>query len=158
MQVSGGGKFTHVIDAKGLSQGLRRSSKNPRNSGYMVTCSGAVGDKGVLQVLAEMTRLSATVAEGFPYPQLFVFTNVVIVCGQTKIYEWDGSALAEKLTVTAGQLWSAADFYDYVYMSNGEVSVVRDAGSKVFSITSELPVVRTICNFNGQVLVGGLEN
>lgn len=154
MDVSRGGRFSHVIKTSQLSKGLRRSKRDPRNSGFMVTCSGAVGRDGVLQVLDELTRLDADIDEGFPFPQLFVFTNIIIVCGQTKIYEWDGSSLVLKLTVTAGFAWKAVDFFDYVYMSNQRVAVVRDAGSKAYSETSDLPTARTICNFNGQVLIG----
>lgn len=154
MDVSGGGRFSHVIKTSQLSKGLRRSKRDPRNSGFMVTCSGAVGRDGVLQVLDELIRLDADIDEGFPFPQLFVFTNIIIVCGQTKIYEWDGSSLVLKLTVTAGFAWKAVDFFDYVYMSNQRVAVVRDAGSKTYSETSDLPTARAVCNFNGQVLVG----
>lgn len=154
MNVSKGGRFSHVISTSQLSKGLRRSKRDPRNSGFMVTCSGAVGRDGVLQVLDELTRLGTDIDEGFPFPQLFVFTNMIIVCGQTKIYEWNGSSLDLKLTVTAGFVWKAVDFFDYVYMSNQRVAVIRDAGSKVYSETSDLPTARAICDFNGQVLVG----
>lgn len=154
MDVAKGGRFSHIINTSQLSKGLRRSKRDPRNSGFMITCSGAVGRDGVLQILDELTRLNTSVDEGFPFPQLFVFTNVIIVCGQTKIYEWDGSSLSLKLTVTAGFDWKAVDFFDYVYMSNQKVAVVRDSGSKAYSETTELPTARAICNFNGQVLVG----
>ena len=154
MDVSRGGRFSHVIKTSQLAKGLRRSKRDPRNSGFSVTCQGVVGRDGVLQVLDELTRLDAAIDEGFPFPQLFVFTNVIIVCGQTKIYEWDGSSLSLKLTVVAGFAWRAVDFFDYAYMSNGKVAVVRNAGSKAYSETSDLPTARAICNFNGQVLVG----
>lgn len=154
MNVSRGGKFSHVIGPEKLSKGLRRSKRDPRNSGFLTICHGALGRDGVLQILDELTRLNVSIDEGFPFPQLFVFTNVIIVCGQTKIYEWDGSSLSLKLTVVAGFAWKAVDFFDYVYMSNGKVAVVRDSGSETYSETTDLPTARTICNFNGQVLIG----
>jgi len=154
MDVSRGGRFSHVIKTSQLSKGLRRSKRDPRNSGFLVTCQGTVGRDGVLQVLDELTRLDASIDEGFPFPQLFVFTNVIIICGQTKIYEWESGALVLKLTVTPGSLWKAVDFFDYIYLSNREVAVVRSAGSKTYSETTELPTATAICNFNGQVLVG----
>lgn len=154
MEVSRSGRFSHIIKPSQLSKGLRKSKRDPRNSGFMTKCQGAVGRDGVLQVLDELTRFDTGLLESFPFPQLFVFINVLIVCGETKIYEWDGSVLVEKLTVTAGQLWSAVDFYDYVYLSNQTVAVIRNSGSKVYSLTDSLPTARAICNFNGQVLVG----
>lgn len=154
MDVSGGGKFSHTIMADQLSKGLRHSKRDPRNRGFLTTCQGAVGRDNVLQVLDELNRFDTEVVEVFPFPQIFVFTNHIIVCGQIKIYEWIDGGLVEMLTVVAGDLWNALDFYNYVYMSNGKVSVVRDSRSQTYSITTELPTAMAMCNFNGQVLVG----
>lgn len=147
--------FNITIDSSKLSKGLRPSKRMPRNSGYLVECKGAVGKDGVLQVLDELTRIDTSViTDPFPYPQIFVFTNMIIVCGKTKIYEYVGGSLVEKLTVTAGSTWSIVDFYDYIYMSNGTVAVIRDAETKLYSITTNQPTAMAICNFNGQVLIG----
>lgn len=154
MDISGGGKFSHTIMSDQLARGLRQSKRYPRNMGFLISCQGAVGRDKVLQVIDELTRLEAMVAEDFPYPQIFVFTNLIIICGQTKIYEWENAALVEKLTVSPGFMWKALDFFEYVYMSNGKVAVIRDSGSKTYSETTELPAAYAMCNFNGQVLVG----
>ena len=151
-----GGKFTFVANALELSRGLRPSKKTPRNMEYLVECSGAIGDDGVLSVMDEVTRVATdTITDSFPFPQIFVCTNVIIVCGLTKIYEWNGSSLTLKYTATTpGSVWSLVDFFDYVYISNGAEAVVRDAGSKVYAKTTDLPTAHAICNYNGQVLVG----
>lgn len=147
--------FSVTIDTSRLSKGLRPSKRMPRNSRYLVECSGAVGKDGVLQSIDELARMiTDTITDPFPYPQIFVFTNLILVCGKTKIYEWVADSLVEKLTVTAGSTWSAIDFYDYIYMSNGTVAVTRDASTKLYSITTSLPTAQAICNFNGQVLIG----
>jgi len=59
-----------------------------------------------------------------------------------------------KLTVTEGSTWTAVDFFDYVYLSNSKVAVIRDSASKVYSTTTTLPTATSICNFNGQVIIG----
>lgn len=147
--------FSITIDTSKLSKGLRPSKRMPRNSGFLVECKGAVGRDGVLQALEELARIAtATITDVFPYPQIFVFTNLIIVCSSTKIYELVGGSLVEKLTVTAGSTWSAVDFYDFIYMSNGAVAVLRSPESNVYSITTAQPEAMAICNFNGQVLVG----
>jgi hypothetical protein len=131
------GKFTFTIDGSHLMKGIRPSVRSPRNMEYLSRCIGAVGRDGILQALDDISSkwldLHVTITDSFPYPQLFVFTNFIIICGQT---------------------WSAVDFYDYVYLSNSKVSVVRDAGSGVYSLSSALPEASAICNFNGQVLIG----
>lgn len=146
--------FDLTLESEDLMKGLRPSKRTPRNSGYLVTCDGAVGRDGVLQSLEELTRLATTaIDDGFPYPQIFVFTNIIIVCGETKIYEWVAGALSLKITVDAGDLWSAVDFYDYVYMSNSKVSVIRSGEDNVY-VESDLPLASGICNYNGQVMIG----
>jgi len=154
--VARGGKFTFTIGAKDLSKGLRSSKRKPRNSDFLVTCIGAVGKEGVLQVTDELTRMvTSTITDAFPFPQIFVFTNMIIVCGLKKIYEWNGTSLDLKYTAAvAGGTWSAVDFYDYVYMSNGRIAVIRDAGSKVYAISATQPAATAICNYNGQVIIG----
>ena len=147
--------FSITIDTSKLSKGLRPSKRMPRNSSFLVECKGAVGRDGVLQTLEELVRIAtATITDAFPYPQIFVFTNLIIVCSSTKIYEWVAGSLEEKLTVTAGSLWSAVDLHDFIYMSNGAVAVLRSPESNVYSITTAQPEAMAICNFNGQILIG----
>lgn len=89
------------------------------------------------------------------HDRIFVFTNMIIVCGLLKIYEWDGTTLILKYTAAeAGSTWSAVDFYDYVYLSNGRIAVIRDAGSKVYALSATQPHATAICNYNGQVIIG----
>jgi len=148
-------EFTFVIGAENLTRGLRPSSKSPRDMKWLVESTGAVGRDGILSAVDELERIdTSTITDPFPFPQIFVFTNMIIVCGYDKIYEWVNSALSLKYTAASvGGLWSAVDFYDYVYLSNGKVSVTRDAGTKTYS-TSTLPTATSILNFNGQVVIG----
>jgi hypothetical protein len=158
MPVLSDGTFTITIPAEDLAKGLRPSRRNPRNVKFLTSCYGAVGLDNVLQTLNELEddRIDITTlgAITFPYPQLFVFTNLIILCTQTDIYELVAGVLNHQLNVAPGILWSAVDLNDYVYMSNGVVAVRRLAESKVWETTTDLPVCSAICNFNGQVLIG----
>jgi hypothetical protein len=147
--------FTFTITSEHLSRGLRPSKRVPRDTKYLVECKGAVGRDGVLAAVDSLTKMvTAEVTDVFPFPQLFVFTNMIIVCSQTKIYEWVGDTLTLKLTVAAGSTWSAVDFYDYVYLSNGKVAVTRSPETGVYAASAVLPTAMSILNFNGQVIVG----
>lgn len=149
-----GRNFNLIIDSKDLARGLRPSKRTPRNSGYLIQSSGAVGRDGVLQVLESLETMDLTsITDGFPFPQIFVFPHVIIVCGKTAIYEWLSDALVHKLDVEAGSTWDAIASGDYVYLSNGKVSVVKEPNTSQFAL-STLPVASCICNFNGQVLIG----
>ena len=46
------------------------------------------------------------------------------------------------------------DGYDYIYMSNGKVVVVRDPATFAYSETTDLPTASSIVNFNGQAIIG----
>jgi len=151
-----GGKFTFTLNHGEMARGLRPSKRMARNTEYLVECDGAVGIDGNLSILDSITKIAtATITDGFPFPQIFIFTNMLIVCGLGKIYEWDGSSLVLKYTATMkGSVWSAVDFFDYVWLSNGSESVIRDAGSKVYAIDTTQPKAQAMCNYNGQVIIG----
>ena len=147
--------FTMTLDSKDVSKGLRPSSRSPRNSEFDVVCSGAVGRDGVLSRLESLTRIDTSViTDSFPYPQIFVFPDLIIIFGSTKIYEYVGTTLTLKLTVTAGNLWSCIAKGLYAYMSNGVVAVERSPESGVYALATDVPIVESICDFNGQVIVG----
>ena len=156
MHITRDGGFTFEIDSKDLLGGLRPSEYSPRNEKFLTECTGAIGYEKTLQTIEDVTNLlvdTSLITDGFPYPQIFAFSKHIIICGETKIYELVGAALVLKLTVAAGIRWSAIDFYDYIYMSNGKVSVVRSATDGNYTL-SDLPIASTICNFKGQVMIG----
>ena len=150
--------FSLQIDSSKLIRGLRPSRRLSRDSGYLIQCQGAIGQDESLQELDALTRMATTaITDPFPYPQLFVFTNLIVVCGQTAIYEWLNSALVLRLgSLTAGSPWSAVECFDCLYLSNGKVAVVRRATDKVFAIDTTLPNAEAMVNIHGQVMVGGL--
>jgi len=142
------------IRTTNLARGLRPSKRVARNGGFLVECNGAIGRDGVLQIMDELTRMDTdTITDSFPYPNVFVFPKLIVVCGQTKIYEWVNSALVLKLTVSSGQTWRYAEFQDYIYMSNVTVSVERDPITKLWAL-SDQPTASAIWNFNNQIHIG----
>lgn len=156
MLITRDGGFTFEIDSEDLSRGLRPSEYSPRNEKFLTECTGAIGYEKSLQTIEDITSLlvdTSLIVDDFPYPQIFVFTNHIIICGETKIYELVGGSLTLKITVTAGIRWSAVDFREFIYLSNGKVSVTRSAVDGTYSL-SDLPVASTICNFKGQVMIG----
>jgi len=143
--------FTKTIKP---GKGLRPSKRSPRNKDYLVTCAGMVGRDGVLQAIDELTRMDTSAASfTFPYPQVFVLNRMTLVFSGTVVYEWESFALVEKLTVTEGGTWSVLDGHEYIYASNGMVSIERNPDSKVWAL-SDQPIASAICNFNGQCIIG----
>lgn len=140
-----------------LQKGLRAVAETPRNSLGLIQCDGAIGYHGTLQGIKAITAIStAAITDGFPYPQIFLLSNVILVCGRTKLYEWVNSALVEKITVTAGNPWSVVDFFDQLIMTNGVVTVERRPGDKVYALRNDLPIGEALFNWGGRIIVGGL--
>ena len=157
MIITRDGSFTFEIDAKDIIKGLRPSEYSPRNEKFLVECAGAIGYEKTLQTIEDVTDLiidTGVITDGFPYPQIFAFTTHIIVCGATDIYEYVGAALVHQLNVAEGIRWSAVDFYNYIYLSNGAVAVTRSAEDGTYALCADLPLATTICDFNGQVMVG----
>jgi hypothetical protein len=158
MRVSRDGHFSLDILSEGLSVGLRGIEANPRNSSAMVELVGMVGIDKVLQTIDQLSSIDTSViTDGFPYPQLFILSNHILVCGQTDIYEYRNSVLEHKVTVAAGTTWRVLDYIDYICMSNGNVTVERNYQTGIFAITSEQPTFYSSCDFNGQALISNPE-
>jgi hypothetical protein len=157
MEVLRDGTFVFNIGSDELSVGLRSTKRNPRNKKFLVECVGAVGYDKVLQVIDDLQRIDDSgeeVNKEWPFPQIFVFTNIIIVCYAREIYEYYQGALVHKLTTwPTGSLWSAVDFYNFIYMSNSVDVVLRDPNSGEYSVTTNQPLANAICNFNGQVII-----
>jgi len=156
MYITRDGGFTFEIGSEDLSKGLRPSKHSPRNEKFLTECTGAIGYEKSLQAIEDISDLlvdTSLITDDFPYPQIFVFARHIIVCGKTNIYELVGGSLNLKITVAACIRWSAVDFHEFIYLSNGAVSVIRSASNGIYSLSS-LPTNSTICNFNGQVMIG----
>jgi len=151
-----GDNFRLTLDTQELARGMRPSKRMPRNSGYLIQSSGAVGRDGVLQVLDPLSSLDLSfITDGFPYPQIFIFPSLIIACGETEIYEYESGAFVLKITASAGNTWAAISYGNFVYLSNGTVSIVRDSQNMSYAL-SDLPTASCICDFNGQVIIGDI--
>jgi hypothetical protein len=159
MPTRGDGVFVFEIPSTDLIKGLRANKNNPRNSKFLSECTGAIGLYGALQTLPDETlQLLKTIAitDGFPYPQLFICVNLIVICGKTAIYELEGTEVTQVLSgITSGIQWSLVDYYDLVFASNGQVVAKRDPSSRTWSIDSTgLPTAGAACDFNGQLVIG----
>lgn len=155
--IARGGRFSYSIETDKLAKGLRPSSKNVRNSDYLVSAAGAVVIDGVLQAIPTISPIDTEdLAETFPFPQIFDLVNVTLVCGAKKIYEYADETFTLKYTAAAtGGLWTVVDFFNYLYISNGSIAVTRDSQTLAYALTNALPATSAICDFNGQVIIEG---
>lgn len=148
------------VELKELHKGLRVSQRNPTNSVSLVVSKGCAPREGVLSTLDQLQQLDTSVLGevSFPFPQMFVCLSALIVCTQTEIFELLSGTLTSKLSgITPGSTWELVDFYDFIYLTNGIVAVTRDPATHVYAVSSTLPYGSAVCNYNGQVMIGGPE-
>jgi len=156
METLRNGKFSITLGSKDLQRGLRKKVSNPRDVHGMTVLSGLVSQDGILSALDDLSRIdSSIITDSFPYPQLFVLANYTLVCSSTKIYEYVGGILTEKLTVVAASTWKVVDYIEYIVLTNGSQVVTRDAMSGTYAVSAVIPAANAVCNYNGQLVIGG---
>ena len=160
MKVLEDGSFSDIWEAPILASGLRQSSKYSRNLKSLIRCDGCIGIDGLLSTIEELTLSSLytsnlVIKNDFPFPQIFTFEKFIIVCNRTTILELVGASLILKATVTGGELWTVGSSHDFLYLSNGVVSLVRNPLNGEYEIT-DAPVCSTILNYNGQIICGNI--
>lgn len=152
-------KEFQIVFQKGLSTGLRSSDRNSRNAQALVEAQGMFPESGTLRSLEELDLISGVTALGetFPFPQVWEGQAHILVMGSTKIWEVDGATLSLKIEgLVAGGLWTVADFFDYMLLTNGQQIVKRDAVTHAWSVLVDdnVPISNCIQAVNDQLIVG----
>lgn len=157
-EVHKSGKFSLTITSAELASGLRKLDSNPRGTASFTALAGMVGKDNALRSLSQMTRIDTDViTDTFPYPQLFVLSNHILICGERKIYEYVGAALVLKITASeAGRTWRILDYVDYLCLSNGVVTITRNPQTGAYSESATLPIFEAGCDYNGQAVIGDI--
>lgn len=161
MKVLEDGSFSDTWEAPILASGLRQSSKYSRNLKSLSKCAGCIGIDGLLESapdIAVSTIYSSdlVIKNDFPFPQIFTLEKYIIVCNRTTILELKGISLVLKATVIGGELWTVGSSHDFLYLSNGVVSLVRNPLTGEYEIT-DAPVCSAILNYNGQIICGNIK-
>lgn len=169
-----------------LQTGLRKDARNPRNTQALVECRGLLATQYGLKAFHEVydpidaTRLSwMGLSKNIPpWPQLFRLNSMTLVAGWTKIFQ-----VAEVLTYggteyywvpidypvnnpaltgfTPGFPWHVADFYDRVFMFNGNCVAFQDynAGGSLVWMYQDAVTVNTGCaHKEGRLFYGGFDS
>jgi hypothetical protein len=135
-----------------------KSIKNP---------AGLVTEEGFDLLMEDGQRMMLESAGYFdiskwPFPQLFVGANYVILAEKDKIYSVDENwVCTEELSVIGGDVWDFVDFGPYLLLLNGEVIVYVDPTTDTFTQATSLdtmPRLGTACNFKGQIVGGDVRS
>ena len=164
-------EFYLKID-EALLKGLRPETRIPRDSPFLHECLGfRIGKRAIEGIDSLHNPLSPTLDMHYnwPFPQILKQEKYKIlvvrdaVSAADIIYSLDESCNAtqifvvDELTYDKGTLMELADFGEYAFMTNGVIMLYWDAVANNWQgVTSipNIPMMRTICNFKGQ-MVGG---
>lgn len=145
---------------QGIQRGLRPTLLNPRNSQYLVECTGLFPEDGVLRVLPDYPLLdTSSITATFPYPQVFILSYVTLAFTESKIYELVGSSWVLRFTVDTediGDMWSLCDFGTYIMMTNGVIVATRNPSDSTITklMDGTVPAANSVCEIGGQVILG----
>ena len=158
MRIFNNGYFALMLEREDLTKGLKPKGTVARNEKFLEELTGGFVHENQLQSLDLLSRTSiGALSFTFPWPQLLVLPNLILLCGPTKIYERVGTSWTLRKTASVeGSLWACVAFEDYLYLSNGKVVITRSTGGTWAEVTT-LPKAMALCNFNGQVFAGSVE-
>ena len=165
-------EFEAEID-EALTVGLRPDRRMPRNSQVLTECLGfRIGNSGIegTELLTNPIPAAVDMHYNWPFPQFLVgeeYRILVVrdaVNMEDVVYSLDSDySIAtqifaiDQLTFGQGTLMEMADFGEYAFMTNGVIMIywdptISDWHEVIASAT--IPMMRTVCNFKGQ-MVGG---
>ncbi|RLI52542.1 MAG: hypothetical protein DRP09_17700 [Candidatus Thorarchaeota archaeon] len=151
-------EYTFVDElAKGLRQWQDISAVNKS----LVVCRNAVPGPMGLKGFEDFEQAVSGVTISWPFPQLVSGGKIMVLGYASELYEVesDWSVTSVLSGITTGDHWDLVNIGDYVIGTNGGAMVVRDVSTGAWSQSSgsnSLPLVRSLCNYKGQLVGGGV--
>ncbi len=152
-----------------FTKGLRPFEKMPKNSKTLVECFNLVPrSEGLTERISIVAAVTGIVTD-HPWPQVFLGTKHWVCCTRDKIYTVNSDwTLTQQLDLgvyyntfpsAPKGTWHFADFFDYVVLTNGGVTVVYnpDGARWEYNDGVKIPTLGSVLNFNGQILGTGRE-
>ena len=165
-------EYELIID-EALKVGLSPEQMTPSNAQFLFECLGfRCGKLGLEAALLGDNPLPSTINMHYnwPFPQFLVGDtyNILIIrdliTNADYIYEVSDNHDAVTLIATLshaiyglGSLMELADFGEYAIMTNGVAMIYGWTGSWTVATSSlTIPMMKTICNLNGQAVGGNI--
>lgn len=160
-----------------LKNGLSPELYTPFNIQVLFKCLGFRCGKLGLEAYVELDNpLDGTISlfYSWPFPQMISGEkyNILVVRdsigGGDIVYQVSDDNLTvtqifdiDQLTYGQGSLMEVADFGEYIFMTNGVIMIYWNTALSVWQVATTLtnvPMMKTICNFKGRVVGGNVVN
>lgn len=165
-------EFYTTID-EALLKGLKSEARTPRNSPALHECLGfRIGKKAIegIEFLYNPLPPGLSMYYNWPFPQflkqkkhkiLVVRDSAInmedVVYSLDDHYNATQIFVIDELTYGKGTLMELADFGSYAFMTNGVIMIYWDTGINDWQEAIahvNIPMMRTVCNFKGQMIGG----
>jgi len=160
---------------KALTKGLS-PEPIPINAEFLYSCIGFRCGKGRIEPHIPLTNPIPNTVDMFynwPFPQFISGKGYnILVVRDTVINQWDSVYLVsidhsavthifdiDSLTFGVGTLMEVADFGEYIFMTNGVITIIWNVALNAWQAvpaSATIPLMRTVCNFKGQAVGGGV--
>ena len=155
MIINNDGTFTYTITHEGFCNGYAPFPYSMRNKGHMTECIDFREEDLMLYPAEQRGRYLPAFSYFFPFPQVFVFDFVTIICNQKEIYEKIANSYILKYTTNvAASSWECINVGQFCLLSNGHVILKRDPVSLTYEELDDVPTGMSLCNYNAQILIG----
>lgn len=175
-----GVKSKIVFGPEQLRVGIRRDHRAPRNSlGFLNILNAMCHETGLREYEPVTTAVSSaqlsanSITLSFPFPVIHKGKGATYLFDSTEIYSLNESTgvLTQQTTynmnawdtakaISSGLAWRIADFWDFVFATNGTSVVARwnkpvlEGGSAVW-LSDTSPTVQCCCDYRGRLILGG---
>jgi hypothetical protein len=146
--------FSGGTTSSAFSNGLRPKEELSQNPAYLSQATNIYLSEDGCFDAEKFTRTFALDEDA----QIFPTYKGVFVLTKDTLYGYENAILTQLLTgLIKGGLWSVADFGDYILFTNGEVNLVRNPTTGIFTTDNGtvFPLARCICAHRGRLILGG---
>ena len=156
------------IELSKFVEGLRKYDNTGFNQVLLTECFNVIPRIQGLIPSPTISQPITSISADHPYPQIFIGHTHWVLCTEDKIYTINGDYSVTQVLDVAPYygafpsapkgVWHFADFFDYVVLSNGGVTVIYSTINSQFEFNDGtiIPTIGTVCNFNGQILGSGV--
>ena len=150
-------EYTSTFD--GFDTGLRPTRNVPKNAETLVQARNMKPVVGGMVSVVE-PQLIPGLTTTWPLPQLFKTQAGLIIASHISLAMLNPDDTVTPLIggIASGDWWDMADYMDYVVATNGTRMVIFNPILNIWQVYvgPNFPIVGTLCDFNGQLIMGDL--
>jgi hypothetical protein len=150
--------------------GLRKYTRTERNKQALTECFNLKPKESGLVPFDPISTPITDLDVEWPFPQFFLTNEYKLALTKDALYQvnadWSVTLLLDFSSDYRDNadweysIWHLADFFTYVVISNENIMIHFDTVTSAFkqlSPTVNIPQFSTICNFNGQAIIGNIK-